>query len=67
MNSSEIRAQLARLHLERIDAAEIGLTHNNAYMTDLEDEISEWRAVLALTAVTEAVVARAEQSGRMFG
>jgi hypothetical protein len=67
MNSMEIRAQLARLHLERIDAAEFGLTHNTAYMTDLEDEISEWRAVLALTAVTEAVVARAELSGRLFG
>jgi hypothetical protein len=67
MNSTEIRAQLARLHLERIDAAEIGLTRNETYMTDLEDEISEWRAVLALTAVTEAVVARAELSGRLFG
>ena len=67
MNSIEIRTQLARLHLERIDAAEIGLARNDAYMTDLEDEISEWRAVLALTSVTEAVVARAGLSGRLFG
>ena len=67
MNSTEIRAQLTRLQLERIDAAEIGLTRNDAYMADLNDEISEWRAVLALTALTEVVVARAELSGRLLG
>ena len=67
MNSSEIRAQLARLHLERIDAQEVGLSGNEPYMTDLDEEIFETRAALTLTAVTEKAVARAELSGRLFG
>ena len=67
MNSSHIRAQLARLQLERIDAQEVGLSSNETYMADLEEEIFETRAVLALAAVTELAVARAEESGRLFG
>jgi len=67
MNSSEIRAQLTRLQLERIDADEVGLRGNETYMADLEEEIFETRAVLTLTAVTEMAVARAEISGRQFG
>jgi hypothetical protein len=67
MNSSQIRAQLARLQLERIDAEEVGLGGNETYMADLEEEIFECRAVLTLTAVTEKAVARAEISGRQFG
>jgi hypothetical protein len=67
MNSTEIRARLAKLHFERIDAEELGLTENETYMADLEEEIFEWRAVLVLTAVTEAAVARAEETGRLFG
>jgi hypothetical protein len=67
MNSSEIRAQLARLQLERIDAEEIGLGGNETYMADLEEEIFEARAALTLTAVTEKAVARAELLGRLFG
>jgi hypothetical protein len=67
MNSSEIRAQLTRLQLERIHAEEAGLSGNETYMGDLEEEIFETRAVLALTAVTERAVARAEISGRQFG
>ena len=67
MNSTEIRAQLARLHLERIDATEIGLGTNEAYMADLEEEIFECRAALVLAAVTETAVARAELSGRLLG
>ena len=67
MNSSEIRAQLTRLQLELIDAEEVGLGGNETYMSDLEQEILETRAVLALSAVTERAVARAEISGRQFG
>ena len=67
MNSSHIRAQLARLQLERIDAQEIGLGSNETYMAHLEEEIFETRAALVLTAVTELAVARAEESGRLFG
>ena len=67
MDSSHIRTQLARLQLERIDAQEVGLSSNEAYMTHLEEEIFETRAALALTAVTELAVARAEESGRFLG
>jgi len=67
MNPSQIRAQLARLQLERIDAAEVGLGGNETYMADLEEEIFECRAVLTLAAVTELAVTRAEKSGRLFG
>jgi hypothetical protein len=67
MNYSEIRVQLARLQLERIDASEIGLGGNDAYMADLEEEILECRTRLAIAAVTEAVVERAEARGRLFG
>ena len=67
MNSTEIRVQLARLELERIDACEIGLADNNPYMGDLEEEILECRTQLAIAAVTEAAVARAEESGRLLG
>lgn len=67
MTSIEIRARLARLEFERIDAEEVGLTQNETYMADLEEEIFEWRAVLVLTAVTELAVARAEVDGRLDG
>ena len=67
MNSSHIRAQLARLQLERIDAQEVGLSGNETYMAHLEEEIFETRAALMLAAVTELAVARAEVSGRLLG
>jgi hypothetical protein len=67
MDSTEIRTQLTRLELERIDATEIGLTGNHTYMADLEEEIFEYRSMLALTLVTEIAVARAEVTGRLEG
>jgi hypothetical protein len=67
MNSTEIRTQLTRLELERIDAAEIGLGGNETYMADLEEEIFEYRSMLVLTLVTELAVARAEVTGRLEG
>jgi hypothetical protein len=67
MDSTEIRTQLTRLELERIDATEIGLTGNQTYMADLEEEIFEYRSMLALTLVTEIAFARAELTGRLEG
>jgi hypothetical protein len=67
MNSADIRVQLTRLRLERIDADEVGLSRNDDYMADLEQEIAECHAVLTLTAVTEMAVTEAEASGRRFG
>jgi hypothetical protein len=67
MDSTDIRAQLTRLVLERIDAVEIGLDGNQTYMADLEEEIFEYRSMLSLTVVTELAVARAELTGRLEG
>lgn len=67
MDPSEIRAQLNRLHLERLEAESVGLTACEAYMRDLENEISECRAAFVGAAVTELAVARAELSGRLVG
>jgi hypothetical protein len=67
MTASDLRVHLTRLELERIDAAEVGLTGCEAYMADLEDEISLCRAAFAGAAVTEIAVARAELSGRLLG
>jgi hypothetical protein len=67
MSSSDIRTQLARLQLERIDASDIGLADNETYMADLEQEILECHTLLAIAAVTEAAVARAERTGRLSG
>jgi hypothetical protein len=67
MDVTELRAHLARLELERIEADAVGLTSSEAYMTDLDDEISLCRAVYVGAAVTEIAVARGELSGRLVG
>jgi hypothetical protein len=67
MYTSDLRAQLSRLQIERIEAKSVGLAGNQAYMTDLEHEISETRAAFVGAAVTEIAIARGELSGRLFG
>lgn len=67
MYASEIRAHLTRLQLERIEADAVGLTNCEAYMADLDDEISLCRAVFVGAAVTEIAVARGELSQRLYG
>jgi hypothetical protein len=67
MYASEIRAQLNRLYLERLEAESAGLSKCAAYMSDLEDEISDYRAAFLGAAVTEIAIARADLSGRLIG
>ena len=67
MSSTEIRARLRELTHERVAADRAGLTGNQAYMTDLEDEISAYRRALVGAAVTEIAVMRGELFGREFG
>jgi hypothetical protein len=67
MYAAKIRAHLDTLHLERLAAEAAGLTECAAYMADLEDEISEYRAAYVGAAVTEIAVARRELSGRLVG
>jgi hypothetical protein len=67
MDATEIRAHLTRLQMERIEADAAGLASSEAYMADLEDEISLCRAAFVGAAVTEIAVARGELSGRQVG
>jgi hypothetical protein len=67
MSSAEIRARLWELAQERIEAERAGLTANEAYMTDLEDEIVAYRHALVGVAVTEIAVLRGELFGREQG
>ena len=67
MNSSDIRARLDQLGLEMLEAESSGLTSCEAYMKDLEEEISECRAALTGASVTEIAVARAELYGPLVG
>jgi hypothetical protein len=67
MHSVEIRAQLDRLHVERLEAESAGLTACRPYMEDLEQEIAETRAALVGACVTELAVARAELHGALVG
>ena len=67
MYSSGFRIRLNRLHLERIESKSVGLGGNEAYMTDLENEISETRAAFVGAAVTEIATAQGELFGRLYG
>jgi hypothetical protein len=67
MNTSELRANLKRLQTERIEAEAVGLGGNEAYMSDLENEISYTRAAFVGAAVTEIAIARGDLYGRLFG
>jgi hypothetical protein len=67
MQTSEIRAHLQLLELERFEAQSAGLDRNEAYMRDLHNEISEARTAFVGAAVTEIAIARGELYGRLFG
>jgi hypothetical protein len=67
MYTSELRARLNRLELERREAEAVGLTDCEAYMSHLNEEIFECRAAYAGAAVTEIAIARAERDGRLHG
>jgi hypothetical protein len=67
MYVTELRARLYRLHLERIEAEAEGLTDCEAYMRNLQDEISETRAEFVGAVVTEIAIARADVNGQLVG
>jgi hypothetical protein len=67
METTQIRAHLQLLELERFEAQSAGLDRNEAYMRDLHSEISEARAAYLGAAVTEIAIARGELYGRLFG
>jgi hypothetical protein len=67
MYTSELRARLNQLHVERREAEAVGLADCESYMNDLNEEISVCRAAFVGAAVTEMAIARAEQQGRLEG
>ena len=67
MNASDLRAHLARLQLERVEADAVGLTGCESYMADLEEEIEVTRQVYVIAAVTEIAELRAELFGAQQG
>ena len=67
MSTTEIRAHLFDLAQELLEAERTGLNTDQAYMTDLEQEIATYRAALVGAAVTEIAVLRGELFGREFG
>jgi hypothetical protein len=67
MSPAEIRAHLLELAQERNEAERVGLSANEAYMADLDEEIVAYRHALVGAAVTEIAVLRGELFGREFG
>jgi hypothetical protein len=56
MSSTEIRAHLMQLARERLEAECHGLSANQAYMADLDEEILIYRAALVGARVTDIAV-----------
>ena len=67
MTAAEVRTHVVQLEAERFAALEEGLGDVTAYMTDLDDELSSWRELFVMTAVTEIAELRAEISGPQLG
>ena len=67
ISAAELQQRLRLLHLERLEAQEIGLTDCERYRRDLEDEMAGCRAAFVGAAVTEIAVLRADLSGRQTG
>lgn len=67
MSPVEIRAHLLELAHERIEAEQVGLAADPAYMADLEAEFLEYRHALVGAMVTEIAVFRGELFARNIG
>jgi hypothetical protein len=67
MSSTEIRARLMELALERLEAEGQGLGANGTYMADLEEEILAYRAALVGSRVTDVAVLHGMLHGPNLG
>ena len=67
VSAAEIRSQLQRLELERLQAKSVGLEDCESYMTQLANEIDHCRSAFVGAAVTELAVLRGELRGRQMG
>jgi hypothetical protein len=66
MSPSEIRAHLTLLELER-RAAESEGVNSAAYMTDLQEEVAEYRRAWVVATITEIASLRGAFYGRSVG
>jgi hypothetical protein len=67
MSTIDVRTRLQELQAERASAWLAGLTSNQAYMTDLDDEIATVTSAYVGAAVTEIAVLRAQLLGPQVG
>jgi hypothetical protein len=67
VSAVEIRAYLGRLRMERLEAKLAGLGECEAYMTELDDEITHSSSAFVGAAVTEIATLRGELFGRQAG
>jgi hypothetical protein len=67
MSSTEIRARLMELARERLEAECQGLSVNQAYMADLDEEVLTYRAALVGARVTDIAVLHGMLHGRNLG
>jgi hypothetical protein len=67
MTAADLRTHLTMLTSERLEAAELGLTTNETYMTELAEEIAEARDAYVFMAVTELATLRAQLTGAQVG
>lgn len=67
MTALEARTHLALLEAERAAAGDGPMEGQQAYMAELEDEITTWRQVYTAAAVTEIASLRAELFGPQEG
>lgn len=65
--ATDIKQHLDLLQHEKVLALDTALRNDPRYMADLEEEILECHTLLAIAAVTEVAVARAEHTGRLLG
>jgi hypothetical protein len=67
MHATEVRQHLMLLNEERALAHEAGLDLDAAYMADLEEEITAYRAAYVGAAVTEIAMLRARLGAPLVG
>jgi hypothetical protein len=67
MSPTEIRIRLLQLAAERLDAKDVGLAGDPAYMADLDSEVAAYRAAYVGAVVTEIASLRGELYGRPMG
>jgi hypothetical protein len=67
MTATDARLQLRQLQVERLEAVDLGLGANAAYMASLESDIASSREAYVGLAVTEIATLRAQLSGAQLG